>query len=147
MSELERQLTEALRTLPPLRAPSSLAPRIWREIERRAALPWWRRSVAHWPFAARVGFVVLAVGAAALTFVASPLHVQPVVMSVSPDLQRGAHSLLTLSALVRLAFAALPQGLLSTFLVAGVALYVALFGLAAAGYRMLFGSAHSAKVA
>ena len=41
------------------------------ELARRAALPWWRKSFAHWPMAARAAFVVLGAGiAAAFVFVA-----------------------------------------------------------------------------
>lgn len=57
--KLAREIHQALRSLPARRAPSSLAGRVLAEIERREALPWWRRSFIHWPAAAQVAFVAL----------------------------------------------------------------------------------------
>lgn len=63
--ESEEKLTQAvdrtLRALPPRRAPFSLEQRVRAEIARRAALPWWRRSFAHWPLPMKAGFLVLSV--------------------------------------------------------------------------------------
>ena len=56
---LERLLHRTLRDLPPRNAPRSLEGRVLAEIERRAALPWWRKSFAHWPIAARAAFILL----------------------------------------------------------------------------------------
>jgi len=56
---LERLLDRALRELPLRRAPRALETRVIRELERRAALAWWRRSFAHWPLLARAGFLVI----------------------------------------------------------------------------------------
>jgi hypothetical protein len=36
-----------------------LEARVYCEIERRAALPWWRLSFAHWPLFARAAFLVM----------------------------------------------------------------------------------------
>ena len=63
---LERTIHRTLRSLPPRRAPRSLEERVLAELARQAALPWWRRSFTHWPLAARVGFLVLSTGIAAL---------------------------------------------------------------------------------
>ena len=57
--KLEELVHRTLRDLPARRAPRSLERSVFAEIERRAALPWWRRSFVHWPVAARAGFVVL----------------------------------------------------------------------------------------
>ncbi len=57
--KLAQSIDRALRALPPRRAPSSLEQRVRAEIARRAALPWWRRSFADWPLAARGGFFAL----------------------------------------------------------------------------------------
>ena len=54
---LERLTHEALRELPPYRAPASLEARVLREIERRAALPRRRAGIAQWPAAARVALI------------------------------------------------------------------------------------------
>ena len=52
-SDYEKQLEAAvqreLKALPELRAPQSLQTRVMRAIERRASLPWYRRSWENWP--------------------------------------------------------------------------------------------------
>lgn len=60
--QFERLIHRTLRDLPPRNAPRSLERRVLAEIERRAALPWWRKSFAHWPGAARIAFIVLSAG-------------------------------------------------------------------------------------
>jgi hypothetical protein len=67
--KLEHVVHRTLRELPLRRAPRSLEQRVFAEIERRLALPWWRRSFVHWPAAARATFVVLC--AAAINFILS----------------------------------------------------------------------------
>ena len=59
---LERLIHQALRDLPPRRAPHSLEQRVLAELQRRLALPWWRKSFAHWPVLARAGFIMLSAG-------------------------------------------------------------------------------------
>ena len=56
---LEQLLDRTLRPLPLRRAPPALQSHVLEELQRRAALPWWRRSFAHWPSAARAGFVLV----------------------------------------------------------------------------------------
>ncbi|MBI5768388.1 MAG: hypothetical protein HZA93_11380 [Verrucomicrobia bacterium] len=67
--QLERLIDRTLRDLPPRRAPRSLELRVVAEIERRAALPWWRQSYSHWPVAVRAGFFVGTAALAALLVV------------------------------------------------------------------------------
>jgi hypothetical protein len=56
-----------LRAQPPRRAPRSLESRVFAELARQAALPWWHKSYAFWPAPMRVAFFVLsAIAAAAL---------------------------------------------------------------------------------
>lgn len=55
-----------LRGLPNRKAPPGLEARVMAELSRRAALPWWRKSFAHWPSAIRICFLGLSVIAAAL---------------------------------------------------------------------------------
>ncbi|MFI4891509.1 MAG: hypothetical protein ACHQIL_13345 [Steroidobacterales bacterium] len=57
MSKLEKFIDRVVRDQPALRAPGTLEARVFAEIERRAALPWWHRSFAHWPVPMRVVFV------------------------------------------------------------------------------------------
>src|SRR4051794_8580369 len=65
-AKLERLIHRTLRDLPSRHAPRSLEQRVLAEIERRAALPWWRKSFAHWPVAARAGFILVSAGFAKL---------------------------------------------------------------------------------
>jgi hypothetical protein len=53
-NELEAQIDRELKTLPPLRAPTSLMPRVMTEIAKGAMVPWHRRSWQTWPVALRV---------------------------------------------------------------------------------------------
>ena len=55
-----------LRSLPPPSAPATLAGRVLAELARRERLPWWRRDFASWPRWARLAFVTVAAGGAAL---------------------------------------------------------------------------------
>ncbi|HEV7613722.1 MAG TPA: hypothetical protein VGO37_17720 [Steroidobacteraceae bacterium] len=56
---LERLIDRTVRALPVRRAPPTLESSVLHELERRAALPWWRRGFAHWPLPARVAFIVI----------------------------------------------------------------------------------------
>lgn len=56
--KLERLIHQTLREFPSRKAPASLEARVMAEIARRAALPWWHQSFAHWPIAARAVFLV-----------------------------------------------------------------------------------------
>ena len=60
--KLEQWARETLRELPPRRAPRSLEQRVLAELERRLALPWWRKSFGHWPMVARAAFVLSCAG-------------------------------------------------------------------------------------
>jgi hypothetical protein len=64
--KVEASIHRMLRKLPDRKAPSSLESRVMAELGRRASLPWWRKSFAHWPSAIRAGFFVGAGLAAAL---------------------------------------------------------------------------------
>ena len=66
--ELERLVDRALHDLPLRRAPHTLESRVFAELERRAALPWWRRSFAHWPLPARSAFLVICIALIAFAF-------------------------------------------------------------------------------
>lgn len=70
-ARLERALHRTLRDLPARRAPRTLEERVRAEIARRAALPWWRRSFAHWPLPARAVFLVGCAGVVKLALMAS----------------------------------------------------------------------------
>lgn len=69
--KLERAIHQTLRALPPRRAPRTLQSRVLAELERRAALPWWRQSFTHWPLAARAAFLLLSAAVVKVTLLAS----------------------------------------------------------------------------
>lgn len=64
--KLEAAIHRVLRSVPDRRAPAGFEARVLAELGRRASLPWWRRSFAHWPKAVRVAFFVGSALAAAL---------------------------------------------------------------------------------
>ena len=63
---LEALVDEELRQLPPVAAPTTLAPRILAAIQARAAQPWWRRSWWNWPPTAQAAFLLLALAIVSL---------------------------------------------------------------------------------
>ncbi len=133
---LDRLFDRTLHELPLRRAPLTLESRVIRELERRAALPWWRRSFAHWPLLARAGFVVICAALIRLAFLGGATAVTGV-RSLSWVREVGG---LTASAANLLAVLGRIQP--PTWAYAGMAvcavLYAVLFGLGAAVYRTLY---------
>jgi hypothetical protein len=140
--KLERTLTEALKGLPLRRAPSTLELRVVDELERRAALPWWRVSFMHWPAAPRVAFVIVCIALVAATFLGGVFafvgdrsfnEAAALVLSwVQPFLAVMSSAGGVASLLVRV----IPPLWLYGGMALGIMLYVALFGLGAAAYRL-----------
>jgi hypothetical protein len=64
--KLEASIHRLLSKLPDRKAPSGLEARVLAELARRSALPWWKKSFAHWPSSIRAGFFIGAGLAAAL---------------------------------------------------------------------------------
>jgi hypothetical protein len=56
-SRLERLVRTGLADQPLLQAPPSLKARVLAELARRAALPWWQRSLRHWPLGMKLAFI------------------------------------------------------------------------------------------
>ena len=52
-SKLEALLNSELKALPPLKAPSSLAPNVMAILAARARIPWWQRAWWDWPLSAK----------------------------------------------------------------------------------------------
>jgi drug/metabolite transporter (DMT)-like permease len=139
----ERILNELIRGLPLRRAPAALEFRVCRELERRAAQPWWFRGFSQWPAGARVSFVAicsgiigLSVGDGAWTMLARTLS------NVGAAPLSWTHSAVAVLRPVYEVGALLMRVIPATWiyggLTAGVALYMALFGLSAAAYRTLY---------
>lgn len=62
--KLEVLLHRELKDLPPLKAPSSLAPNVMAILAARVRVPWWQRAWWDWPVAAKAAFVVIALSVA-----------------------------------------------------------------------------------
>lgn len=145
---LEHLVHNALRDLPPRKAPATLESRINAEIARRAALPWWRRSFVHWPVSARIGFLVVCAAIVRALFVVSGwIHegftAAQTRAEFEPEvgLARLCGRLLATTGDV---FATLVANVPPLWLYGGAAilaaLYLTLFGLGAAAYKTLYSS-------
>ncbi len=141
---LAQLLDRTLRGLPPRAAPPGLESRVLGELERRAALPWWRRSFAHWPAMARTAFVILSgalIGGAYLSSGWTALTVHSLHDSGAPSITavREALAIATATGELAAVFAhAIPSTWLYAGLTAGALLYAFLFGLGSAAYRTLY---------
>jgi hypothetical protein len=133
---VERLLDRTLRELPLRRAPPTLESRVRGELARRAALPWWRLSFAHWPPPARAAFLLICAVLIWLAFLGGAAAAAEV-LSLSWARQAGmfAMSLGTLAATI--ARISPPAWLYQGLAVCGV-LYAVLFGLGAVVYRTLY---------
>lgn len=147
-NNLERLIGQVVHDLPPRRAPSSLEQRVQAEIARRAALPWWRKSFAHWPMAARAVFLVLCAGFVKLAFsatmwVLAGVNGVKLKATFAPELQTlavGGRLARTVTDLGSSMVASVPPLWLYGGIAVVAGLYIALFGLGAAAYRTLYAS-------
>lgn len=142
--KLERAVNRALKELPLRRAPGTLELRVVGELQRRAVLPWWRVSFAHWPVAARVAFVVICVALVAATIlggVSAFIGARPLI-EVAALVLSWAHPFLAVlssaGGVTALLVHVIPPLWLYGGMTLGIVLYVALFGLGAAAYRTLY---------
>jgi hypothetical protein len=142
--ELARLLDRTLRELRARRAPPTLESRVLGELERRAALPWWRHSFAHWPRAARAVFVLTCCGLSGLAFIGGAwavvglrsLHESG---ALSIPWARQATTIMGVAGeLTALLADAVPPTWLYDGLAVSALLYAALFGLGIAAYRTLY---------
>jgi hypothetical protein len=133
---LERLLDRALHELPLRRAPPTLESRVIRELNRRAALPWWGRSFAHWPLLARACFLVICAALIRVAFLGGAAAVAGI-RDLSWVRDIGGFTASTANLIAVLARIQPP-----TWVYAGIAvcalLYAVLFGLGAAVYRALY---------
>jgi hypothetical protein len=133
---LEPVFDRALRELPLRRAPASLESRVFCELERRATLPWWRRSFTHWPLTARAAFLAIC-GASAGLAITGGATATADVRSLYWAREIGALMASGGSLVTPLARIAPPPWLYEGIAVCGV-LYAVLFGLGAVLYRTLY---------
>ena len=136
---LERLMSEVLREQPPLQAPASLEARVFEQLAARRALPWWRKSFAHWPATARLGFMVASAGFVKLAFMITNL------LSAGASGKSLAVSFAPEIAVARIAptvFATLADSVPSVWLYAAIGVvaiaYFMFFGIGALAYRTLY---------
>jgi hypothetical protein len=144
--KLEQLIDRTLREQPAVRAPASLEQMVLAELARRAALPWWRKSFAYWPLAARIAFVVVGIGIAKLgvdagMWVASGLQTSPLAGTVESGagwLQSLSDSLGFLALIWTLLIESIPPLWLYGGVLLVMALYGTMFALSAVAYRTLY---------
>lgn len=145
--KLEGLVRDAVRDLPPRKAPASLEERVNAEILRRASLPWWRRSYRNWPVSARIGFVAVCAAIVRALFVASGWIRDGFAGQNNAGFQPELESLRVCGRLFATALdvaGTLVSSLPALWLYGGaafvIALYLTLVGLGAAAYRTLYAS-------
>jgi len=144
--KLERLIHRTLRELPARRAPDTLEQRVMAELERRAALPWWHKSFAHWPMAARIVFLVVSaavIGVAwnATVWAFSGFEAAQFQQIFATQLGWIENARVVVNAIVdfcQIILRNIPPLWLYGSLAVGAALYAAFFGLGAAAYRSLY---------
>jgi hypothetical protein len=133
---LARLLDRTLRGVALRRAPPSLEARVSGEIERRAALSWWRLGFVHWPLLARAAFLAVSVALIGVAFLGGASAIAAV-RSLSwtrdaSELMISAGNLAALPARIS------PPAWLYHGIAVCAVLYAVLFGLGAAMYRTLY---------
>jgi hypothetical protein len=143
---LEPLIDRTLRSLPPLRAPQSLETRVLAEIERRAALPWWKQSFLRWPLPVRALFVLASLGATKGAVDASMwlmdrlrgLPIPGAITEPAASLESVATVTSSLTSAVTALFQGIPVHWLYAAGITAAAMYAALVGLGAIAYRTLY---------
>jgi hypothetical protein len=137
---LEQLIHQTLRTLPDRKAPRTLESRVLAGIAARQALPWWRKSFAHWPLPARVAFLALAGGLTAglvLLGASSSADVLPALREFLAPLARVRTVATFVADLGATVFRSIPTVWLYGVVAFIATLYAALVGLGATAYRTL----------
>lgn len=133
--QLERLISEVVRGAGRRTAPATLEARVLKAIERRSALPWWRRDFGRWPAFVRLAFVIASPALAYLAL-GAPLWLWKSSRAALP----AEFSLVqALVETVRVIIDHLPSVFVYGALAALALLYGALFGVGAIAYRTLFG--------
>jgi hypothetical protein len=149
---LERLIGSRLGAQPLLKAPQALQSRVWAELERRAALPWWHRSFRQWPMSIRIAFVLTALAVVWLILSANAwsqathaaTQLAAPVSGELTGLQHIAVLLSVLGSLCRDLGAALLHRIPGLVLYGGIAVLIAMYatlaGISVAAYRTLEGA-------
>ena len=142
--KLQEWLTRTVRDTPSRRAPRTLEARVFGELQRRAAQPWWRRTFAHWPLPARLAFMAVCIGCGGLALlggdwsIAALAALRPATAWAALPSQQAVGLLAAATALADVPGRLIPPLWLYAALAAAAALYVMLFGLGAVAYRTLY---------
>lgn len=138
---LERLADAVLRDLPPRRAPASLEARVFAELERRAAKPWWQSSYRDWPAIVRMLFLIACVALGSLAVRATEWlfgRSASTLSGIESDLTPAATSVKATAH----AFSFIADSIPSVWVYGALAVmavtYIALFGIGAAAYRTLY---------
>lgn len=143
--KLEHLIQQTLQELPTRRAPRSLEERVLAEIDRRALLPWWRKSFAHWPVAARACFLLASLGVVKIAlwgavWVMAGFDNAQFREAFAPEVTWMESGLAVVNAIAGF-FDIMLRNIPSIWLYGGLAfvaaMYFALFGLGAAAYRTI----------
>jgi hypothetical protein len=138
----EEALHRLLRpALPERPAPVTLQARVLRELQRRAALPWWRRGFVHWPLPVRCAFILVCCALVGTTLLDGAWKIAGIrsLNDVGAMPFSWAYPIMAATAEIpTVLMHAIPPTWLYAGLGIGVLLYVSLFGLAAAAYRVLY---------
>jgi hypothetical protein len=142
---LERLIARALDEQPLHPAPHTLEEQVLSRIEHRARMPWPGHRFTEWRLPARMGFLFTACLAAALVLLAwsslatrlATTRAAPVVVTSATGLRTAAGAFADFGELTMQLYRAIPRDWLYGGLLVTSALYLILFGLAAAAYRVL----------
>ncbi|HMK85700.1 MAG TPA: hypothetical protein VK437_07065 [Steroidobacteraceae bacterium] len=139
---LEQLIDRTLADLPLRRAPSTLEARVFDEIERRAALPWWRQGFGCWPQIARAVFLAACAALCAAAILAGAWALGRIGRAGEMLTDSWVRGLLTLEGAARETAGSLarivPLEWVYEGLILSAVLYACLFGVSAAAYRMLY---------
>jgi hypothetical protein len=137
--DLERLIDRTLRALPPRQAPRTLESRVLAELERRAALPWWRKQFAYWPRTARLAFMLASFGAAvAVTWLLANTKALHLTTSPPAWIRSLSHATSSMSHVFSSVVGLIPPAWLYSALALCALLYGSLLGLGAVGYHILY---------
>lgn len=138
-ARLERLIDQVLRDLPPRRAPRTLQMRVLAEIERRSRMAWWRNGFTYWPVTARLA--VLMVSMVAASFVVTQVARVFAELASASWLTGVAQMIermqIIAGALISVADS-IPSSVIWGVLALVTVMYVALFGISAFAYRVLY---------
>lgn len=146
--DFEKRLHQTLRSLPDRPAPRTLESRVLAAIAARAALPWWKKSFAQWPVAARCVFLLFSGGLVkvallAAVWITGGFDRSNFAAAFSTQfgwIERLQNIFTGLGDFTALLLHSIPPIWLYGGLACLAGVYVTLFGLGAAAYRTLYAS-------